>query len=190
MTPTPKTLKTWSDFGKGRDVSPDSTTAAAAAAVGTVAEATDTTEGDAAEATEEPEGDSELYDVHNASAREAAAQQTPTNDDDAHIDLGNAEGNSMASWWETFMMGSRGGGFLARSLFSAAAQDSVLGANKWKGPTSVTQKKQALSDMRSQFLEWTEAPATNEWVRSKLFNIIVTNPKTYHMLKVILDFYL
>ena len=82
------------------------------------------------------------------------------------------------------MTGSRGGGFLARSLFSAAAQDSVLAENRWVGPTSVTQKKQALLDMRIKFLEWTEVPSTNEWVRSKLFNIIVTNPKTYSMLKV------
>ena len=132
------------------------------------------------------DGDAGIYDVHNASAVEAAQQQLQAiSQDDVHIDLGDAAGSTMESWWETFMTGSRGGGFLARSLFSAAAQDSVLAENKWVGPTSVTQKKQALLDMRIKFLEWTEVPATNEWVRSKLFNIIVTNPKTYSMLKVL-----
>ena len=82
------------------------------------------------------------------------------------------------------MTGSLGGGFLARSLFSFAAKDSVLGAHKWSGPTSVTQNKRELMDMRIKFLEWTEVAATNEWVRSKLYNIIVTNPKTYATLKV------
>jgi hypothetical protein len=190
--PPPTLPKTWSEFGAGQDVSPDSTAAAAAATAGhSTAQETLADEEEDATAQQtlaDEEGDEEHYDVHNASARAAAAEQKPTNDDDVHIDLGNADGSTMASWWDTFMMGSRGGGFLARSLFSAAAQDSVLGSNKWVGPTSVKQNKQMLSDMRSKFLEWTEAPATNEWVRSKLFNIIVTNPKTYVMLKVILEF--
>ena len=187
QAPQPQaTKKTWSQFPQGQDVSPDSAArkeAAAAAAAeispaaAVIAGAHDKDDND------DGEGDADIYDVHNASAVNAAQQQA-TSHNDVHIDLGDAAGSTMASWWETFMTGSRGGGFLARSLFSAAAQDSVLAENRWVGPTSVTQKKQALLDMRIKFLEWTEVPSTNEWVRSKLFNIIVTNPKTYSMLKV------
>jgi hypothetical protein len=83
-----------------------------------------------------------------------------------------------------FLNSKCGGGFLARSLLSAAAQDSVLGSQKWIGPTSVTQKKQVLSDMRIKWIEWNENPTVNEWVRAKLFHIIVTNPKTYSKFKV------
>jgi hypothetical protein len=183
------TRSLWSQFPVGQDLSPDS----AARKAAQCASATDDNdegeavtgdgEGEAPGMTGDGEGDAGIYDVLNASAVNEA-QQRVTNHDDVHIDLGDAAGSTMASWWDTFMMGSRGGGFLARSLFSAAAQDSVLAENRWVGPTSVTQKKQALLDMRIKFLEWTEVPATNEWVRSKLFNIIVTNPKTYSMLKV------
>jgi hypothetical protein len=186
--------KQWSDFGANQDMSPESEAALAAGALPTphvqsfqVPVVVSETEGgevrDDAEDDDEGEGDATRYDVLNASAA-SLAQHLPTHDDAVHIDLGNADGSTMARWWDTFMTGSRGGGFLARSLFSAAAQDSALGSHKWVGPTSVTQKKGALSDMRIKFLEWTEVPATNEWVRSKLFNIVVTNPKTYNTLKV------
>jgi hypothetical protein len=173
----------WKDFPVGQDKSPDTLARELELGDGHQIDTTEELEAGEGHAYDSSEGDATRYDVHNVSARDAA-NQNPTSDADVYIDLGNADGSTMTSWWETFMMGSCGGGFLARSLFSAAAQDPVLGSNRWMGPTSVTQKKQALMEMRIKFLEWTEVPATNEWVRSKLFNIIITNPKTYAMLKV------
>jgi hypothetical protein len=187
--------KTFAEFGAGQDVSPDSTAAAAAAKAAHVdtnplhvdveSSSVSKSRSDAADAGDAADGDASLYDVHNASAVADAAQQaSATHSDDLHIDLGHADASTMPSWWDMFLNSKCGGGFLARSLFSAAAQDSVLGSQKWVGPTSVTQKKQVLSDMRIKWIEWNETPSVNEWVRAKLFHIIVTNPKTYSKFKV------
>lgn len=178
--------RTFADFGVGQDVSPDSTAAAAAAIAAQAAKTpspgssvSSHSQSDAAD------GDAERYDMYNASAVQDAAQEASrTHSDDVHIDLGHSDASGMPGWWDMFLNSKCGGGFLARSLFSAAAQDSVLGSQKWAGPTSVTQKKQVLSDMRSKFIEWNENPTVNEWVRAKLFHIIVTNPKTYAKIKV------
>ncbi len=185
--------KTFADFGVGQDVSPDST-AAAAAAIAAEAEKTpppshvdsgSSVSHSGSDAADVADGDAELYDVHNASAVDnAAIEASAPHSDDVHIDLGHSDASGMPSWWDMFLNSKCGGGFLARSLFSAAAQDSVLGSQKWAGPTSVTQKKQVLSDMRSKFIEWNENPTVNEWVRAKIFHIIVTNPKTYAKIKV------
>jgi hypothetical protein len=134
---------------------------------------------------ENVEGDAALYDTNNASATAAACQDAATaHSDDVHIDLGQGDASTMPTWWEMFLNSKCGGGFLARSLFSAAAQDSVLGAHKWIGPKSVTGTKSVLAEMRSKWIEWNEIPTVNEWVRAKLFHIIVTNPKTYAKVKV------
>jgi hypothetical protein len=131
------------------------------------------------------EGDASLYDTHNSSAVHAAQISAGVrNTDDVHIDLGDADASTMPTWWDMFLNSKCGGGFLARSLFSAAAQDSVLGNNKWTGPTSVAGKKQAIAEMRTKWIEWNENATVNEWVRAKLFHIIVTNTKTYAKLKV------
>jgi hypothetical protein len=166
--PPTNSIINWSNFPAGQDKSPD----------------TLERENRNEEPMDREEGDATQYDTSNMSAVHAAGQQEQAKDDCDRIELGTADGCTMSRWWDTFLTGSLGGGFLARSLFSFAAKDSVLGAHKWSGPTSVTQNKLALIEMRIRFLEWTENASTNEWVRSKLFNIIVTNPKTYPTLKV------
>ena len=131
------------------------------------------------------EGDAALYDTSNASAVAAATTAASgANADDIHIDLGRADASTMPNWWDMFLNSKCGGGFLARSLFSAAAQDSVLAAHKWSGPTSVKCSKSALAEMRVKWIEWNENLTVNEWVRAKLFHIIVTNPTTYAKIKV------
>jgi hypothetical protein len=178
---------TWAHFGVGQDVSPDSAAASAAVLSTQAAEkaGSDAEFSSQSQNGAEEEGDSSLYDTHNASAtQEAVLEAGATRSDDVHIDLGEADSSTMPTWWEMFLNSKCGGGFLARSLFSAAAQDSVLGSQKWNGPTSVTQKKQVLADMRTKWIEWNENATVNEWVRAKLFHIIVTNPKTYAKFKV------
>jgi hypothetical protein len=127
------------------------------------------------------------FDRANPSSTFAMANGPPTSADaaDIIIDLGIASQNAMTLWWDVFMNGKLGGGFLARSLLCLAHSDATLPtASRWTGPTSMTQKKNVLSEMRQQFLDWTEDDSIHEWVRSKLFSIICTNPKTYGKLKV------
>jgi hypothetical protein len=134
------------------------------------------------------DGEGNVYDATNPSATFAMANGPPSCGDAADViqfDLGIASQNAMTAWWDVFLNGKLGGGFLARSLFCLATSDATLPtASRWKGQTSMKQMKQALLDMRQQFLDWTEDSTIHEWVRSKLFHIICTNPKTYGKLKV------
>jgi hypothetical protein len=170
---------TWNQFRPEQDVSPDSTAARLESAAAEAATSSEQEDNGTAE------GDATLYDTNNASATAAACQEAAApHSDDVHIDLGQADASTMPNWWDMFLNSKCGGGFLARSLFSAATQDSVLGAHKWNGPKSVTGTKSVLAEMRSKWIEWNENPTVNEWVRAKLFHIIVTNPKTYAKVKV------
>jgi hypothetical protein len=139
----------------------------------------------------EGEGDAEMYDMHNLSAVETAQRHAAQPvEGDVHMDLGDANAQNMSFWWDIFLDSKRGGGFLARSLFAAAAQDTVLGHQKWNGITSIaSQKKQVLAEMRVKWLEWTECATIHEWVRAKLFHIIISNPKTYSKFKVQVQFF-
>ena len=193
----PGAKKTWTQFPAGQDVSPESTFVPVSPKEGLLFDEPGATrrdreeerrereEEDVANADDEGQGDAVLYDTNNASATaEATTAASAVNPDDVHIDLGRADASTMPFWWDMFLNSKCGGGFLARSLFSAAAQDTVLGVHRWTGPTSVTQKKSALADMRVKWIEWNEDLTVNEWVRSKLFHIIVTNPTTYAKIKV------
>ncbi len=180
VLPAPGAKKTWTQFRAGQDVSPESTFVPLSPKGGLFCD-----EEDVATADDEGQGDAVIYDTNNASATaEATTAASAVNPDDVHIDLGQADASTMPNWWDMFLNSKCGGGFLARSLFSAAAQDSVLGVHKWTGPTSVTQKKSALADMRVKWIEWNENLTVNEWVRARLFHIIVTNPTTYAKIKV------
>jgi hypothetical protein len=128
------------------------------------------------------QGDAERNDHRMSNPCHATDEKLQQECDDC-IDLGNAYTNAMEKWWDIFQDGKRGGGFLARSLLSAATHETAL-PRKWLGPTSVTQKKAALADMRTKWLEWTECASTNEWVRSKLYSIIISNRVTYSKFKV------
>jgi hypothetical protein len=207
--------KSWADFPEGQDLSPDSAAAAAAAAeaavlaaaaplfagakvrdVFTVSESPPikgqplrTTQSPVQSIVDEEElnRDCDDYDTLNPSAVFAheSGMITPACADDVQFDLGVAASNPMTGWWDVFLNGKLGGGFLARSLFCSAHADATLpSAKKWNGPTSMTQKKVALADMRQSFLDWTEDAVIHEWVRTKLFHIVCTNPKTYGKLKV------
>jgi hypothetical protein len=182
-------IKQFSDFGQGQDLSPESTAAALAAAT-TGANAT------SKRVEEGLRGEDHLedFDATNASAVYAqnlgpAAAQLQVGPDQVHFDLGDASKNPMTAWWDVFLNGKLSGGFLARSLFCMANTDATLpAASKWKGATSMTQKKVELAEMRQQFMDWTDDATVHEWVRAKLFHIVCTNPKTYGNLKVTLVF--
>jgi hypothetical protein len=185
---TPPKAKQFSDFPQGQDLSPDGTAAALAAA--TAANAT-SNRVDEVLGAEDNAGD---FDATNASAVFAhtlgpAAAQQQLGPDQVHFDLGDASKNPMTAWWDVFLNGKLSGGFLARSLLCMATTDATLSAaSKWKGATSMTQKKSDLAEMRQLFMDWTDDATVHEWVRAKLFHIVCTNPKTYGNLKVTLVF--
>lgn len=210
-SPSPVNKK-WSDFAEGQDVSPDSAAKLAEAVkaapvlsnpIPSTLPSTEFSSGaldpqDDNAPEEHPFGplddntpdELDDYDAlnpsavfaHQASTAAAAQQDNPA---DVHFDLGDVSKNPMTAWWDVFLNGKLGGGFLARSLLCMAHSDATLPASsKWNGPTSMTQKKHVLAEMRQKFLDWTEDAAVNEWVRAKLFHIVCTNPKTYGKLKV------
>ena len=183
--------KTWSQFPPGQDVSPDSTVVPKGSLESVTVH--DDERGFAWDDSLVPAADEgipaadEDYDCTNPSAAFAIQSGPPPIADsgDIHFDLGIASQNAMTDWWDVFLNGKLGGGFLARSLLCLAHSDATLPtSSRWTGQTSMTQKKSVLIDMRQQFLDWTEDPTIHEWVRSKLFHIICTNPKTYGKLKV------
>jgi hypothetical protein len=180
---------TWKSFPEGQDKSPETVEREAEADQVRLAETVEReAEADkgriAADRAPIPENH---FDASNPSAAFAYSAGTPINvsPDDVHIDLGVAASNPMVNWWNVFLNGKLGGGFLARSLFCMATTDATLqSSKKWNGPTSMTQKKVELAEMRQAFLDWTDDATIHEWVRAKLFHIVCTNPKTYGKLKV------
>ncbi len=182
--------KTWSQFPPGQGVSPESSKVDEAFVPlstrgGVFGGELDVTRHDS-EGEELADAD-EGHDHANPSAAFAMQSGPPPTVDsgDIQFDLGIASQNAMSAWWDVFLNGKLGGGFLARSLLCLAHSDATLPtASRWTGPTSMTQKKSVLLEMRQLFLDWTEDETIHEWVRSKLFQIICTNPKTYGKLKV------
>ena len=95
------------------------------------------------------------------------------------LELSERSTASMPVLWKLFNNPTFRGGVLARSLFCQAAKekDTQVLPTPWTGGTSL---KTTIAEKRAQeqqWLGWTENDVVNEWVRRRVFSIVIANPR-------------
>jgi hypothetical protein len=125
------------------------------------------------------DNDYEAADGQNPSAVYAAATDVGSAIEGLTIEFSDTKSAPMTVLWKLFNNPKFRGGFLARSLFCEAAKekDSKVLPSPWTGGTSL---KSTISDKKLQeqeWLGWTENTVVNDWVRKRVFSIIVANPR-------------
>lgn len=127
------------------------------------------------------DGDDDVIDSANPSAV-YAAQHQPVQSDAAgglSFELGERDSAPMAALWKLFQQPKYRGGFLARSLFCEATKEKDIKVlpHPWNGGTSLKTKVAELKVQEQEWLNWTEHDTINEWVRKRVFSIIIANPR-------------
>ena len=122
--------------------------------------------------------DDATIDAANPSAVFALAS-TRQGTDHLVFELGDRDSAPMPALWKLFNNPKYRGGFLARSIFCEATKekDTNVLPMPWTGGTSL---KSTIADKKVQeqeWLGWTENDIVNEWVRKRVFSIIVSNPR-------------
>ena len=97
------------------------------------------------------------------------------------LELSETSTAPMSGLWKLFNNPTFRGGVLARSLFCQAAKekDTQVLPSPWTGGTSL---KTTIAEKRvqeQQWLNWTDNDVVNEWVRRRVFSIVIANPRPH-----------
>jgi hypothetical protein len=125
------------------------------------------------------EEDAEAADGRNPSAVFATATSVTGVNEGFTIELSEQKSAPMSVLWKLFNNPKYRGGFLARSLFCEAAKekDTKVLPSPWTGGTSLKATNNDKKMQEQEWLGWTENAVVNEWVRKRVFSIIVANPR-------------
>jgi hypothetical protein len=133
--------------------------------------------------TSDDDSDADVIDAQNPSAVYAArTRENPTEITPSSglcFELGDKESAPMAAMWKLFQQPKYRGGFLARSLFCEAAKEKNIKVlpKPWSGGTSLKSTVAEKRVQEQEWLNWTEDDRVNEWVRKRIFSIIIANPR-------------